>query len=451
MRGAGGTRGADGGGGGGGSVVLGGDLAGTSSAASVVRVGDSDVVSNWVEFSALGSVVEVAGVWTFDSTIIVAGDIVVPTGDRLVSGENGALVSLTRGHKIIGDVDNYLISGPVVMLNVAVVNSSVGASAWAMLVESLAGRNINISGVDIFAIRGMRIQNVFAGLDINNSGAADSSNAIGFSIGGFIGAVGIRASGTLVGSASQVGIEIDATTTFGSGISLADLSFVFTAPGQFGLAIADAMTAPAGSYIFISSSFNAGDQASFMRQNPGDMSRFDNRLLVNGNPSEPNWGAAVAASRLDIANPVEVTFPGPTPVPYKDGVNLPEIVLDSSPARFSLFKDPLDPTNWYVQYDGIRPNVEADISWSILVDRSSGTGELTGFIERNDAAPGYLGWTVISSSVAAMDNTNERKSNGRGTTVIINPGDRFRVSLDNLADLVNARVYQVTLNGVVGS
>ena len=74
----------------GGSVLLGGDLTGTSNAATVAAIGNATVVSTLAELDAIAPAV--GGVRTINQQIYLIGFVFIPNGERIEVGVTNAIV-----------------------------------------------------------------------------------------------------------------------------------------------------------------------------------------------------------------------------------------------------------------------------------------------------------------------------------------------------------------------
>jgi hypothetical protein len=349
----------------------------------------TSIVTNFAEFTASPAVSSVGGVHTVTGAIYGSGTITFPVGDTVVFGETGFITSDAYNKlKMVFDVDASAVSGPVVMYNVEITNTNVGPSSWCLEISSTLGRLPIFNFSAVFGLRGVRVANVLGPATILVCAALSPTSAIGWEFAGVIGAAACTRVSSLLGAPSQVGVRLDPTLTIVGFLSFQAMVTTLSLPTQFAVAIDDAITVLPGAQLHWSSSSNNGPQGSFFRQDPGDMSIDDVRLVAKGNPSAADWTANADVGRLDIVNQLDVVLPAapsdPVPIPYEDGVTPLEIEADSL-VRFGLFKDAGDPDRWWVEYTGTITAARGQASWSILVDRSAGTGTLTGCVEANES------------------------------------------------------------------
>ena len=382
-------------GGGGAPLPLGGDLSGTTDAARVIKLGNADVVTTWAEFIALPGTTETppaSGIWTYTSTVITDTTITVPAGERMVSGETGVLFSHSLGpveSAYVGDVDGPMLSGPVVVRGVSIVNTNTGPLAFGVDISTSLGRFPFLETQSVNCIRGVKTSGIFGVVSMFDIGITQPDNELGILFTGFIGLGNLSNVSQSVGTGAVVGIAVDAGAVIAGAIAFDATKFGFSAPGQSGFAFSDAMTVFPGGHIFLAGCLNAGPQNALIQQGPGLMSPDDPRLILKGNPSIPNTVAGAVVTRVSTIDPVGVVMAGaptvPVVIPYDDGVTALEIDLSAPLSQFSFFKDPTDNTRWWTQYRGVIPNAPGTAEWTALIDRSAGSGDLTGCVERNDA------------------------------------------------------------------
>jgi hypothetical protein len=180
---------------------------------------------------------------------------------------------------------------------------------------------------------------------------------------------------------------------------------------------------------------------AMLRQNVGDMLADDIRIVIESCPSLPRWASVGLAFREDSANPLTVNLSSVNPqvVPYREGVTTPQTEL-LDPKRASLFKDAGDNYNTYVQYDGPKLDVEAVAKYTISVRRAGGGSNLLRCSMQRDNAPGYTGFVEIPGSSLVITNGATLDEASGTSSLVVNPGDRVRVVIEDLDGSADAEV-----------
>jgi len=343
------------------------------------QLGDNwQIVTTWAMFAAL-SVEGPAGVWTYDVPILVDGTIPVPVGERLISGENGFLTSFQWSQaQIVGDVDGDLISGPVVINNIAVKNKNTGAAAWDVHASSFFGRTLIFGQSTTSGIRGLRVSNVLGAAAVPDSAHISGPVLISYEVGGVIGAFTSSNFSAIVDTSGSLGFVIGPTTVIAAGLVTVNLAVAISSADEYAVAISGLIKRIPGAVLHFSGCSNSGRQDHFFRQLPGDLDVDEVGLVAAGNPSVADWAASISVVRVDAEPGHEVSVslpagPGPVTIPYENGVD-PATISVTASTRWRLVKNPSDTSDWYMEYRGLRGNAQMDVSWRASFDRNSGSG-----------------------------------------------------------------------------
>lgn len=410
-----------------------------------------DAFQNWDEFAAL-CVESPANVFTFDGSGVGAGTMLMPLGARVVLGENHTLAGGTTSGSLVwlANVDGPVFTGPFSLARMTIIQLNGGANARCLDLSTTMGRAGFVTEVQCIGGRvGVRAADVDAAAKIDT--VIVSNADVGYEVhDGAYGSLVFTDCTAQSAVPGFIAFKVDAAATINGGILVSDAAIILTT-GQFGFAIAHAATFVGDALMQVASAANSGPQANTFRQtSPGvvDMAIEDDRLVIKGSPSEPNWSAVGEAARIDTTDPLLVVFGAKdtdTPIPYEDGAGNLEIEAGTSD-HVTWFKDAGDVNNSYFQYTGAIEGATLSMFSDIISDRASGTGLALTRWQRN-AAPGYAGWVPIAGSENPFENTNSIKARaGTASFRGVNKDDRFRMVVQNNADTVTLRIQHIKLS-----
>lgn len=397
----------------------------------------------------------IGGIRTISSVLLITDMIVLPVGERIAYGAESALIGVTSARcSITGDYAGPLFSGPVVMSQLAVSNTSVDPAASVFAITDLGGRTIRLEYCAIGA--GAR-----AGTISNTTGPVTLDRVFfngcggGFVLSAIVAvfeAVDCASNGLPAGS---IVFDIGSSTNIIVAFNIESCSFLTSDASDRGIRISSSATLPGGPLPTAVVGANLIDckitgPGQIYDTGAGTLSLDSPRLIVTGCPNLPPSKYLADTDFQDIVEPIVRTYVGPTPTPYipvdhqNAGATSVLELLDVS-ARFTLVRNGAVASDWYLRYDGpTRQTVQ--VNWSVTIEAAGGggAGQFIEFHAERDA--GGIGvWTSIPGSHRQVEQRTVAGSQVCSAFAVMDPGDRFLLASRNLTGTGSTKILQFDL------